>query len=280
MKTILLTVAFIGFDIASAQGLGFPTQSQLDQQQGVNTNFPDNDLPEDWATRSPNAGEIRLLAEILLQEAKQKIGIEKASVPDGPQGKASNTYVKIIQWLQAVDDQLLTKTQIKLIELNPLNAEILKSAKTEVNIDKSVLNLVGIVQGTTSALIYNAFDFINNNQNPNIAQHDNLLSGFYCSGFVDPTEWEDETLPIDRAGVFIIDSDNAVTKLKTKSVEEIKTFLGGTTDNSFFKRYEAEGDGMDILKTKYAAEKASIQAKLAELFVHVAQLAAQQPQEE
>jgi len=276
MKTILLTIVFIGFDIASAQGLGFPGQSKLDQQQGVIRSFPDNDLPEDWTTRSPNAGEIRLLAEILLQEAKQNIGIKKAFVPDGPQGKASNTYLKITQWLQVVDVQLLTKTQIKLIELNPLNADILQSAESEANLDKSVLNLVNIVQSTSKALIYNAFDFINNNQNPNVAQHDNLLSGFYCSDFVDPTEWEDETLPIDRAGVFIIDPDNAVTKLKTKSIEEIKTFLGGTVDNSFFERYEANGDGANVLKLKYAANKAVIQSKFAEILVHLSQLESQQ----
>jgi len=48
------------------------------------------------------------------------------------------------------------------------------------------------------------------------------------------------------------------------------------TDNSFFERYEATGDGMDVLKTKYAANKVAIQAKFAEVVAYVAQLEAQQ----
>jgi hypothetical protein len=272
MKTILLTITFIGVPLVFGEGLGLPTLSQLEQQQGVIRSFPDNDLPEDWTTRPPKVGEIRLYAEILLKEAKDSIVAEQASVPNGANGKESVTYTKIIQWLQAVDAQLLTKTQIKLIELNSLNAEILKFSRSEGDLDTSVINLAGRVRSTNSALIYNAFDFINNNQKPNIAQHDNLLSGFYCSGFVDPTEWEDPRIPIDRAGVFIINPDNAVTKLKTKSIEEIETFLGGSVDISFFERYEANGDGANVLKLKYAANKAVIQSKFAEILAHLAQL--------
>lgn len=253
------------------EGLGLPTQEQLEQQQGVIT-YPDNDLPEDWDTRPPKAGEIRLYAEIVLKEARDSIMADQASVPNGPSGKESVTYAKIARWLQAVDVQLLTKTQIKLIELNSLNAEILKSIKSEGNLDKSVLNFAGRVRSTNSALIYNAFDFMNHNQNPNVTQHDNLLSGFYCSGFVEPPEWEDRAIPIDEAGVFIINPDNAVTKLKTKSIEEIKTFLRGTVDNSFFERYEANGDGPNVIKLKYAANKAVIQSKFAEILFHLAQL--------
>jgi hypothetical protein len=55
-------------------------------------------------------------------------------------------------------------------------------------------------------------------------------------------------------------------------LEEIKTFLRGSTDSSFFERYEATGDGMDILKTKYASNKAAIHAKFDEVIAFVAQL--------
>ena len=211
-----------------------------------------------------------------MQEAKQNIEAQQASVPDGANGKQSATYAKITQWLQEVDVQLATKTRVKLLDLNPLNAEILKSARSEEDLDESVLGLVGLVQSTTKGLIYNASDFFKENLNPDESQHDKLLFGFYCSDFIEEPEWEDEPLPIDPAGIFIIDQNNAATKLTAKTLAEIKTFLGGDTDNSFFERYEAAGDGMDILKTKYAANKAAIQAKFAEVLAHVAQLENQQ----
>lgn len=84
--------------------------------------------------------------------------------------------------------------------------------------------------------------------------------------------WENETEYILSAGAFIVDADKATTELKTKTLEEIKTFLGGDTDNSFFERYEDAEDGMDILKTKYAANKTAIHAKFAEVLAHVAHL--------
>ena len=89
-------------------------------------------------------------------------------------------------------------------------------------------------------------------------------------------DWEDEPNYVIAPGGFIVDATKATTLLKTKTLDEIKTFLGGSIDNSFFERYEAAGDGMDVLKTKYAANKVAIQAKFAEVVAYAAQLEAQQ----
>lgn len=274
-KSIIL-IALLGMPVCFADGLGLPTESQL-EEDGVQTVYPEDNLPEDWDTREPEAGKIRMLAEILLNDAKQEIENQQADVPDGEQGKDNALYVKISLWLQNTEQVLINKTRQDLLAMTSLNADILKLSKSEENVHVSVLDLVGYVQSTNIALIYNLADFFKENQVLTEDQLDKMLSAFLCvQGFTEENEWEDESMPIDSAGVFIVDSVNSTTKLKTKNLEELQAFLGGTIDNSFFERYEAAGDGMDVLKTKYAANKVAIQAKFAEIVTYADQLEAQQ----
>ncbi len=271
MKRIRL-VAFAAIamsNMASSQnGLTLPKMND----DLIQTEHPESARPEGWATKPPAPGKIRLLAEILLQEAKDAVEAEKTSVPDGATGKGSVLYAKITQWLQQVSLVLQNKTRASLLELNPLHAEILSLSQSGENISIPVLNMVGRIQVTAKALIYNAADFYRENPNLTILEHDKILSMFSEPLFVEMPDWEDEPLPVDRAGTFIMNHDNATAKLKAMTLERIGTFLGGDADNSFFERYEAAGDGMDILKTKYAANKVAIQAKFAEVLAYADQL--------
>ncbi len=83
---------------------------------------------------------------------------------------------------------------------------------------------------------------------------------------------------IDSPGVFILDAETSVAELKTKSLEQIREFLDDAPPASFFSRYEPGGDGMDVLKAKYAAHKAEIREKFAEVIAYAAQLEEQQRQ--
>jgi hypothetical protein len=80
-------------------------------------------------------------------------------------------------------------------------------------------------------------------------------------------------MPVDSAGVFILNPDLAVEELKKRPLERVRFFLTNVTEPAeFFRRYVGEGDGLEVLKAKYAANKAVIDAKHREV---VAWLAAQ-----
>lgn len=264
---------------SNAEGLGFPSPDVLEQNLiddgTIQTSFPDNNRPPDWDTRPPEAGKIRLYAEVLLQEVKEEIGGILEDVPDGEEGKGSILYAKVTQWLQAADQILLNGTRTNLLALNPLHAEVFANANHRGPVDSSIMSMVAEIHNLSKALVYNMADFLSENPNPTVGQHDEMIVNFCIPTFIQENEWEDEPLPIDPAGVFVTNATNSAAKLKTKTLEEIKTFLGGSTDNSFFERYESAGDGMNLLKTKYAANKVAIQAKFAEVLAHVAQLEAQ-----
>lgn len=242
----------------------------------IQTEFPGNNRPTDWDTRPPEAGKIRLYAEVLLQEAKEKIEGRLNGTPDGKEGKGSVLYAKITQWLQEVDQTLLDGSRTNLLQLNAPHAEVFANANHRGSVDSSIMSVVAEIHNLSKALIYNMADFLSENPNPSVEQHDQMIGLFCIPTFFQEGEWEEEPLPIDPAGVFVTDATNSTAKLKTKTLEEIKTFLSGSTDSSFFERYEVAGDGMDILKTKYASNKAAIQAKFEEVIAFVAQLESQE----
>ncbi len=84
---------------------------------------------------------------------------------------------------------------------------------------------------------------------------------FYQEG-----DWEGEKPMINAAGVMILDAAAVVTQLKAGLWQQAKQFLGGeTTASGFFARYAGNGDGLPVLKTKYAANQMAIDAKFDEL---------------
>jgi hypothetical protein len=85
-------------------------------------------------------------------------------------------------------------------------------------------------------------------------------------GFISGGDWEDEPMPVNASGVMILDAAAVVTQLKAGPWQQAKQFLGGaTTASGFFVRYTVSGDGLAVLKTKYAANQSTIDAKFDEL---------------
>lgn len=92
-----------------------------------------------------------------------------------------------------------------------------------------------------------------------------FIKVFSNKGFVNEPDWEEQPIPVDSAGVMILDAAVVVTQLKTRPWQEAAQFLGNNTATEAFARYAVSGSGMAILKTKYAADQATITAKWNEL---------------
>ncbi len=102
-----------------------------------------------------------------------------------------------------------------------------------------------------------------------------FIKVFSNKGFVNEPDWEEQPIPVDSAGIMILDAAAVVTHLKTRPWQEADHFLGNNTAAEAFVRYKASSDGMEILKTKYAANEPTIIAKWNELAAWVAE---QRPQ--
>ncbi len=90
---------------------------------------------------------------------------------------------------------------------------------------------------------------------------------FLTKGFVLAPEWEEEEIPVGGADIFVANSSAVVERLKASPWQCVQQFIGGDnmTSTQFFARYEPNGDGMPVLKTKYLANKAEISAKFDEV---------------
>jgi len=82
-------------------------------------------------------------------------------------------------------------------------------------------------------------------------------------GFISQGDWENEPLiPIDAAGIMILDAAVVGTQLKAQPWQQANQFLGGTEPPVvFFGRYLGKGNGLEALKAKYASNQSTIDAK-------------------
>lgn len=116
-------------------------------------------------------------------------------------------------------------------------------------------------------------------QGANVAPADlaNFVSVFSVSGFILAPDWEDQLMPIDAAGMMILDPAAVVTQLKALPREQGERFLGGYSPVDAFEDYETGGRALPALKAKYAANKSAIVAKWQELQTWVSQQKAVNP---
>jgi hypothetical protein len=87
-------------------------------------------------------------------------------------------------------------------------------------------------------------------------------------------DWEDSQPPVDPAGIMILDVSSVVSQLRALTPltpERAELFIGNDSASAVFARYEAAGNGLAALKTKYAGNKTAIIAKWNELAAWVAQ---------
>lgn len=252
------------------QGLGLPDPDILEQELR-NDGLISNELPPydpaDYA--QPELGKVRQYERKQVLRVKGVLANYVASAD--PTKNWINNANTLIQKLTLFEASGLRSDLLDSI--NPLLGAFSNLADSQVIEDSveheyldSLEELAQLIHGEIYRLIKENEGTLTNKEWVWISKM-SLYRTLWQMGY-----WENKSEYILSAGAFILDANMATTELKTKTLEETEIFLGGHTDVSFFERYEAAGDGMDILKTKYAANKAAIQAKFAEVLAHVAQL--------
>lgn len=84
---------------------------------------------------------------------------------------------------------------------------------------------------------------------------------------LDETAWDvDDLMPIDSSGLFILNPDLVMEEVKKRPLNRVTCFVRTMEEPSdFFEPYTADGDGLEVLKVTYAANKEVIDAKYREL---------------
>ena len=256
---------FVLFEIALAE----LASAEKDRPAGSAGEQSGDQLIAELLSRSvhnPNPGQIPLGVEDVSQVSVALETIANTVQP-GAQGQASLWFAK----LQSVRTKL---TQLGISKLQTdLFAQIAETAEffAADGSAPEFVNQAAASLHTLDLVVIHAVKQHIAEQNATISPS-NLaifIKVFSNMGFVNEPDWEEQPIPVDSAGILILDAAAVVTQLKTRPWQEADQFLGNATTAQAFARYSAAGDGMAILKTKYLANQATVTAKWNELVAWV-----------
>ena len=253
---------------ASSGGLTLP-ESDDGIAGSINNVLPLPYTPAELAM--PPAGEIRKSYLRIVNELRTVLTARLAALPSGGDGQGSPWFGKFVAYKNGLDTVASSRLQADCFALVPQMAELLKAREGE-DVPGLVSKNVGLVMDFSTVLI-SAIERHIIDQDAVVAPEKltDFIKVFSTSGFQSEGEWEDAPISVDAAGILILDAAAVVTRLKSQPWQEAERFLGGATGAQALARYTASGDGMVALKTKYAANQATILAKWDELATWVAQ---------
>jgi hypothetical protein len=187
-----------------------------------------------------------------------------AAVPPGESGQGSAWFAKLQAIKAQLDVAAGSLNQTELISLIQQLADVFTNNEAPpfiVDAYGSLANLSVPLLGTVATHVAQ--------QNGNVANSTltSLVTMFRIGeGFISEANWEKAPMPIDAAGVMILDATVVVSQLKSGQWTDAKRFLGGVSSAQiYFARYAPNGDGLSALRTKYFRNKSVIDAKFLEL---------------
>lgn len=263
MKNIVETgmCLLMSLVLSHAEGLSIPDNDPLIQGDIGNTGQPEFTAAE---LAVPPVGEIQKIHLRLINSSKDGFIETLAVVPAGPDGQDSPWFTKAQTFKTGLNAVATSRLQIDCFALIPQIVELLKTRRTDV--PSFAADASGLASGCSSVIIH-AIErhVIDQTGSVSVANLIIFITVFSTPGFLSEGDWEASPIPIDSAGIMILDPAAVVTQLKTRPWQEAEQFLGNNTAAEAFARYAMSGDGMAILKTKYAADQATITAKWNEL---------------
>ena len=270
MKTPFFLILYAGVTViaaVNAQKAFRPAHLPANDPAFDNTPFviTDEDL------KDPPPGEVRKLYVAYLKETRSILAANLAAAPEGPEGRQSPWMAKFQGIIASMDQIVVSCSQRHVIELIPRMKEVFEAGGTE-GYSPFFAAQGGLIRSAGVCVLHAIAEHVTD-QEANVAAAElaHFVTVFSVSGFIFTPDWESELMPIDAAGVMILDSAAVVTQLKALPWKRAQQFLGRYSAAEAFEDYEAAGTGLPSLKAKYAANKATILAKWQELQTWVSQ---------
>lgn len=219
----------------------------------------------------PPDGEIRKQYLSEVNELRAALKANLAAAPAAAEGQESPWMSKFQALRTGLDRLAASRLQRDLFDLIPLMKDLFNANGKPGFSDYFVVQ-TGLVLALRVSVIEAVAEHVSD-QNAKVAESDlaDFVTIFCDYGFVCPTDWEGATMPIDPAGIMILDPAAVVTQLKALPWKQAERFLGNHETTETFEDYESTGSGLAVLKTKLAAHQPDILAKWRELADWVAQ---------
>ncbi len=263
---VALSFVFLTLSDLHAVGLTLPANDPLIQGDLNPPAEPELTAAE---LAIPPVGQIQKSQLRTVNQLRAILATTLAAVPAGANGIGSPWFTKAQSYKAGLDLISTSSLQADCITLIAKITDLLAARKEVYEghpVPEFALQSAGLANGFSTVLIH-AIErhVVDQNGTVSSANLINFITVFSIASFCSEGDWEETRIPIDSAGVMILDATAVVTQLKTRPWQEAEQFLGNNTATGAFARYAVSGDGMAVLKTKYAANQAVITAKWNEL---------------
>ena len=212
----------------------------------------------------PPVGEIQKSYLREINRLSRAVDALISALPAGPSGQGSPWYAKVVSFKSGLNALAASRLQFDGLALIPHIVGLLASKQSDA--PAFAVDCAGIARDCSPVVVHAMERYIIN-QNANISAPSliEIIKVFRTPGFIAEGDWEESPMPVDSAGVMILDAAAVVAYFKTRPWPEADHFLGKATAAEAFARYAASGNGMAVLKAKRAANPAAIAAKWDEL---------------
>ena len=247
--------------LVTATGLTIPTGDA-----GIADSIS-NDLPVPFTAAEltvPPLGQIQKSHLRTVNQLRTILAATLTTAPSGTDGQGSPWFAKGQAYKSGLDVVSVSLLQSDCFALIPKISALLAARQSDA--PAFAQQCAGLANGFSTVLLHSIErHVIDQNGTVFAANLVSFSTVFSTEGFTSEGDWEASPIPVDSAGIMILDAAAVVTQLKTRPWQEADHFLGNATAAQALARYAASGDGMAILKTKYAATQTMIAAKWNEL---------------
>jgi hypothetical protein len=217
---------------------------------------------------TPPAGQIQKSHLRTVNQLRAILAATLAAAPAGTEGQGSPWFAKGQAYKSGLDAVSASSLQADCFALIPKISAVLAARQSDA--PAFAQQCAGLANGFSTVLVHSIErHIIDQNGTVSAANLISFSTVFSTEGFTAEGDWEASPIPVDSAGVMILDATAVLTQLKTRPWQEADHFLENATAEQAFARYAAPGNGMAILKTKYSANQATITAKWNELVAWV-----------
>ncbi len=279
MKTLKLVLNYlllntIGVSLLTAQGLNLPDLKSLEQEaredgvliEGINVDsivFTDGDFDP------PARGLLRKADIKVMTSLHERIG-KSLMVTPAAEKQTNAAVVKALQTLhEALGKVLGSGKEADFFPVIPQLVDFQERIWEEANALGPELSSASTCMFECGTYLVRALAFHIENEQGVVS--DDLLRRavtlFSNSTLMDESAWdEDERIPVNSSGLFILNPELVVEEVKRRPLNRVTRFLRNIREpEDFFKSYAVDGDGLEVLKAKYAANKEVLDAKYREL---------------
>lgn len=189
---------------------------------------------------------------------------------DDETGKRSRWYQQLKTWQQLLETAVQSGQREDLFALVPITAAFFARDREVELLAEPLDDLRHWMQHPAPFIIRELAKATAENGDQLDAETASIaIQVFSVRGFDNEPDWEDERKPIDSAGVLIARPE-IMQSLESLPIDQLGFFLRAQTADTFFRRYEQNGDAMPMLRQRYSANREALYSSFNKLANKVA----------